>query len=199
MLFGSKILTALVKHFTRMPGIGEKSAQRLALYILDAPEDEVTSLAGVLRAVKSKVGRCARCGNIAEGEVCAVCADDDRDGTTLCVVESAPDLHVIERGGRFRGRYHVLGGVISPLDGVGPEDLPLDRLRDRVREEGVHEVIVAVNQTVEGEATALYIARLLKPLSVRVTRPARGLPAGGTLEYTDEVTLARALEARQDL
>lgn len=200
MLFGSKILGRLARHFVRMPGIGEKSAQRLVLYVLGASEDEISELAESLRQVKRSVRTCARCGNIAESDLCTICSDEERDTSTICVVENAPDLFVIERGKQYRGLYHVLDGVISPLDGVGPEDLPLEALAGRVRDEGIREVIVAVNPTVEGEATALYIARLLRTHEgVRITRPARGLPAGGSLEFTDEVTLAKAIEGRQEL
>lgn len=189
----------LTTELARLPGIGRKTAQRLTFHLLKQPADQSRRLAAALVTLVERVRPCARCHNLTELEVCALCADTRRDGTLLCVVEEAGDIAAIERAGEFRGRYHVLGGRLSPLDGVGPDDLAIGLLLERVPEEGVQEVIVATNPSLEGEATALYVQRQLAPLGVRVTRIARGLPVGGDLEYADGVTIAQALHARREM
>jgi recombination protein RecR len=189
----------LIDALRRLPGIGAKSAQRLAFHLLRAPAEEVAALADAIRAAKERVAICAECFNVAEGDRCRYCRDPRRDGTVLCVVEEPADIVAVERTQEFRGRYHVLGGHISPMDGIGPDDLRVRELLGRIERGEVKECILATNPTVEGEATALYLAKVLKPLGVRVTRIASGLPVGGDLEYADEVTLGRALEGRREL
>jgi recombination protein RecR len=189
----------LIDELSRLPGIGPKSAQRLAFYLVKAPNEEAKRLSEVIAAAKERISFCRECGNVAEGELCRVCRDPGRDATTLCVVEEPKDAATIERAGIVKGRYHVLGGAISPLDGIGPEDLRVQELLDRVDRDGVTEVILATNPNLEGNATAMYVGALLKPLGVRVTRLASGLPVGGDLEYADEVTLSQALEGRREL
>ena len=189
----------LVDRLTRLPTIGRKTAQRLAFYLLKAPEIEARELADAILQVRARIRPCSRCNNLTDQDPCSLCADTNRDDALLCVVEEGHDLGAIERTSHYRGRYHVLGGVLSPLDGIGPDELHLDHLLKRVREEGVREVIVATNPTVEGEATASYLARLLKPTGVRVSRIAAGIPVGGDIEYADEVTMSRAMEGRRDL
>ncbi|MBW6467584.1 MAG: recombination mediator RecR [Anaerosomatales bacterium] len=198
MLYAPPI-ARLLEELERLPGIGPKSAQRIAYYILRSDEEVAGRLAASLLEVKSAIHFCPRCFDFAEAELCEVCADPERDTTLLCVVEEPRDVVAIERTGEFRGLYHVLGGVISPMDGIGPEQLRVRELLDRVSGGSVTEVVVATNTTVEGETTALYLARMLKPLGLKVTRIASGLPVGGDLEYADEVTLGRALEARREL
>jgi recombination protein RecR len=193
------LLTRLVAAFKKLPGIGEKSAQRMALFVLRADAEYVEELVETLRAVKQKVGLCEVCANVAEEPRCVVCKDARRSDETICIVEQPVDVYMLEKTGQFRGRYQVLHGVLSPLDGVGPEDLHLDRLAGRVREAGTREIVVATNPTVEGEATALYVSRLLEGSDVRVTRLARGLPVGGSIEYLDEATLGRAFEGRREV
>lgn len=190
---------ALIDEFGRLPGIGPKSAQRIAFHLLKLPAEDAQRLAFAITDAKARVVFCTRCWNVSDAEQCSICTDDRRDATTLCVVEEARDLVAIEKTGEFSGRYHVLQGAISPIDGVGPEHLKVRELLVRLEPEGVHEVILGTNPNIEGEATALYLARLLKPLGVRVTRIASGLPVGGDLEYADELTLGRALEGRRDL
>jgi recombination protein RecR len=192
-------IARLLEELERLPGIGPKSAQRIAYFILRSDEEVAGRLAASLLEVKSAIHFCPRCFDFAEAELCEVCADPRRDTTLLCVVEEPRDVVAIERTGEFRGLYHVLGGVISPIDGIGPEQLRVRELLDRVSGGAVAEVVVATNTTVEGETTALYLARMLKPLGLKVTRIASGLPVGGDLEYADEVTLGRALEARREL
>ena len=194
-------ITRLVEAFNRLPGIGPKSAQRLAYYILRASREEAQELAEALLEVKVSVVLCERCQNLATASPCNVCEDRSRDRSLICVVEEPLDVLAIERTGGYTGLFHVLHGVISPSDGVGPEDLKLQELLARIRDAdpAVDEVIVATNPNLEGEATAMYLGRLLRPLGVRVTRLARGLPAGADLEYADEVTLGRALEYRQEV
>lgn len=187
----------LVHHLSRLPGIGTKSATRLAYHIL-RKGDLAAELAEALAAAHEQVGDCSRCGNISATDPCSVCADPKRDLGTICVVERTQDLQAIERAGSYRGVFHVLGGALSPLDGIGPEELRVQQLLGRV-EDGVSEVIVATNPTVEGDATALYLARLLKPLGLQVSRIARGVSVGAELEYTDSSTLSRALEERREL
>ena len=190
-------LEALISELSRLPGIGPKTAQRLAFPVLRADSERAGALARAIVDVKARIGRCGRCFNIAEGPICTVCASARRDDAQICVVESALDLIAIERTAEYRGLYHVLGGVISPIDGIGPDDIHLPELVERVRNGGVEEVIIATNADIEGEATAVYVHRVLEPLGVRVTRPAHGLPVGGDLEYADELTLARALTGRR--
>jgi len=199
MNYGLPLLQALVDHFKKLPGVGEKTARRLTFAILDMDDEEVREFAETLSQVKKRIGFCNRCGNLAEGELCAICRDEKRIGSILCVVERSADLFILEAAGSYRGRYHVLHGVLSPLDGVGPGDLTLDRLEQRVREEGIEEVIVATNPSIEGDTTSLYIANMLKKYKIKVTRPARGLPMGSSLEYVDRGTITRALEGREPI
>jgi len=193
----------LIDELGRLPGIGPKSAQRIAFHLLKLSRDDAARLARTITDAKEKVTFCARCFNIAEGSgadaLCEICSDERRDATALCVVEEPRDIVAVERTGEYRGRYHVLQGAISPIEGVGPEQLRVKELLQRLDHEGVQEVILCTNPNIEGEATALYLARLLKPLVTRVTRIASGLPVGGDLEYADELTLGRALEGRRDV
>jgi recombination protein RecR len=189
---------ALIDELGRLPGIGPKSAQRIAYYLLRAAPDDAQRLARAITEAKARITWCRRCFNIAEGELCRFCVDGGRDDSMLCVVEEPRDVVAVERTHEYRGRYHVLQGAISPIEGIGPEQLRVRELLVRVEAEGVREVILATNPNVEGEATAMYLARLLRPLGVRVTRLASGLPVGGDLEYADEVTLGRAFEGRRE-
>ncbi|MBC3763366.1 recombination mediator RecR [Quadrisphaera oryzae] len=187
----------LIDELGRLPGVGPKSAQRLAFHLLAADEDEVARLVSALTEVKRRVRFCSVCGNVAQEEQCRICLDVRRDPTVLCVVEEPKDVVAIERTREFRGRYHVLGGAISPIEGVGPDDLRVRELLARLASGEVTEVILATDPNLEGEATATYLARMLKPMGLRVTRLASGLPVGGDLEYADEVTLGRAFEGRR--
>ena len=189
----------LIDELSRLPGVGPKSAQRLAFYLVKAPSDEAKRLAASIVSAKEKIFFCRECGNVAEGELCRICRDPGRDATVICVVEEPKDAATVEKAGVIKGRYHVLGGAISPLDGIGPDDLRVQQLLDRVERNGVTEVILATNPNLEGNATAMYIAALLKPLGISVTRLASGLPVGGDLEYADEVTLSQALEGRREM
>jgi recombination protein RecR len=189
----------LIDELSRLPGIGPKSAQRLAFHLVKSAPDEAKRLAEVIVNAKERISFCGECGNVAEGELCRICRDEGRDRTVLCVVEEPKDVSTVERAGIVKGRYHVLGGAISPLDGIGPEDLRVQELLDRVERDGVVEVIIATNPNLEGNATAMYVAAMLKPAGVRVTRLASGLPVGGDLEYADEVTLSQALEGRREM
>ena len=189
----------LIEALRRLPGIGQKSAQRLAFHLLRAPAEESRALAESILAAKERIAICQTCFNVAEGPQGAYCRDPRRDPTLVCVVEEPGDIVAVERTQEFRGRYHVLAGHISPMDGIGPDDLRIRELLSRVGSGEVKEVILATNPTVEGEATAIYLAGLLKPIGVRVTRIASGLPVGGDLEYADEVTLGRALEGRREV
>jgi recombination protein RecR len=189
----------LITELARLPGIGRKTAQRLTFHLLQQPSEQAGRLASALVAVTERVRACEQCGNLTEEQPCGICRDPRRDAAVVCVVEEASAVAVVDRSTDFRGRYHVLGGRISPLDGIGPEALRLDRLVMRVHEEGIREVILATNPSMEGEVTATYIQQLLAGLGVRVTRLARGLPMGGDLEYVDGVTLAHALVARQEV
>jgi recombination protein RecR len=189
----------LIAEFAKLPGIGRKTAQRLTFHLLQQSPEQASRLAAALSSVAERVRPCPECGNPTEDPMCSICADPRRDSTLLCVVEEASAVSVVERATQFQGRYHVLGGRLSPLDGVGPEALRLDRLVERVRPGQVREVILATNPSMEGEVTATYIQQLLAGLGVRVTRLARGLPMGGELEYVDGVTLAHALSARQEV
>ena len=190
---------ALIDELGRLPGIGPKSAQRIAFHLLKLPADDVNRLAMSISDAKARVRFCVRCWNFADGDLCPICLDDRRDTTTLCVVEESRDIVSIEKTGEFRGRYHVLLGAMSPLDGIGPEQLKMKELFARLEPEGIQEVIVCTNPNTEGEVTALYLARMLRPFGIRVTRIASGLPVGGDLEYADELTLGRALEGRREL
>ena len=187
----------LIDELGRLPGVGPKSAQRIAFHLLAADDDDVRRLVNALTEVKARVRFCAECGNVAEAELCRVCRDPRRDGHVLCVVEESKDVVAIERTREFRGKYHVLGGAISPIEGVGPDDLRVKELMTRLASGEVNEIIIATDPNLEGEATATYLARLLKPMGLRVTRLASGLPVGGDLEYADEVTLGRAFEGRR--
>lgn len=189
----------VIDELGRLPGVGPKSAQRLAFHLLKLPVEDTTRLTDVITEMKSRIRFCERCFNISEEQLCLICSDQRRDGTVLCVVEEARDIVAVERTGEFRGRYHVLGGAISPIDGVGPDQLRVTELLGRLQPESVAEVILATNPNIEGEATAMYLARLLGPLGIVVTRIASGLPVGGDLEYADELTLGRALEGRRRL
>ena len=182
-----------------MPGVGRKTAQRLAFHVLRLPVEEVEQLVRAIGDVKSNIRSCSRCFSITEKDPCAICSDERRDGALLCVVEQPSDVLALEKTGSYRGRYHVLQGVISPLDGITPENLRIKELLDRLRNGGVREVILGMNPDLEGEATSLYIARLIKPLEIKVSRIARGLPIGGDLEYADQGTLAQALEGRMEI
>jgi len=197
--YGSPLLERLIRRLSRLPGIGERSAQRIVLHLLHAAPEETRELAGLLGEAREKVGFCTRCGFYAEGGLCYLCADPKRTGGVLCVVEQPVEVLSLERSAAYRGRYHVLGGVISPLDGVHPEDLAIDALLRRLEEEEISELVLALSGGVEGETTALYIAERLQEMPVRITRLARGLPAGGHLEYMDEATLQRAFDGRVEL
>jgi recombination protein RecR len=199
VIFGSPLLTRLVSLFKKMPGLGEKSAQRLALFVLRSDRAAIEELAQALLEIKDKVGLCEVCGNVAEGPRCVVCLDARRTDDTICIVEQPQDVYMLERTGAFHGRYQVLHGALSPMDGVGPEQLRLDGLAERVRQAQAREVVVATNPTLEGDATALYIGRMLQGSGARVTRLARGLPVGGSIEFLDEATLGRAFEGRADV
>jgi recombination protein RecR len=190
-------LERLVQELSRLPGIGPKTAQRLAFHLLRVDRSRADALAQAIGDVKARIGYCTRCYNIAEASLCAICSSSRRDPSLLCVVETALDVLAIERTSEFNGLYFVLHGVISPIDGIGPDQLHVPHLLERVRDEGVSEVVIATDADIEGEATALYVQRALAPLGVTVTRPAHGLPVGGDLEYADELTLARALAGRR--
>jgi len=190
----------LVAELAKLPGIGRKTAQRLTFFLLKQPAETAERLAEAIRRVRGRVTACGACGNLSEDDPCPICCDPRRDAALLCVVEESADVGAIERAGRYRGRYHVLGGRLSPLEGLGPDQLRLEQLVTRVANgSGVREVIVATNPSMEGEATATYVQQVLKPTGVRVTRIARGLPVGGDLEYADAVTIAQALAARRDM
>jgi recombination protein RecR len=189
----------LIEAFQRLPGIGPKTAQRLTFYMLKRPPDEVRELGDALLAVKQKITYCRICFNVTDEDPCRICSDPRRDAHVICVVEEPNDLLAMERTGEFRGTYHVLLGALSPLDGIGPDDLKIRELLARLEGRETTEIILATNPNVEGEATALYLAKLLRPLAVRITRIARGLPVGGDLEYADQVTLSKALEGRREI
>jgi recombination protein RecR len=190
-------LERLIQELSRLPGIGPKTAQRLAFHLLRVDRARADSLSKAIEDVKARIGYCERCYNIAEGSLCSICASPRRDASVICVVESAFDVLAIERTAEFNGLYFVLHGVISPIDGIGPEQIHVQHLLDRVRDEAPSEVIVATDADIEGEATAVYLQRALQPLGASVTRPAHGLPVGGDLEYADELTLARAMAGRR--
>jgi recombination protein RecR len=189
----------LIDELGRLPGIGPKSAQRIAFHLLKLSREDALRLARAIGEAKDRVSWCSRCFNLAEGDLCAICSDDRRESGVLCVVEEPRDLVAVEKTGEYRGRYHVLQGAISPIEGIGPDQLRVKDLLGRIEDEQVGEVILCTNPNIEGEATAMYLGRLLKPLGVKVTRIASGLPVGGDLEYADELTLGRALEGRREL
>ncbi len=189
-------LARLIEQFERLPGIGHKTAQRLAFYVLNLPDAEAQAFARAITEAKEKIHYCKICQNLTDGETCSVCQDTRRDNSVICVVEDPRDVIAIERTHEFDGLYHVLHGTISPVDGIGPDQIRIKELLARLQDDTVEEIIMATNPTVEGEATAMYISRLLKPLGIKVTRLAYGIPVGGDLEYADEVTLSRALEGR---
>jgi recombination protein RecR len=192
-------LARLITEFKRLPGIGQKSAQRIAFHVLRAAREEVEHLAAAILDVKDRLGLCQICNNISEGELCVYCQDTRRDPTLVCVVEEPPNIVGIETTRQVEGRYHVLHGALSPLRGIGPESLKIKGLVERIGQGEIREVIVATNPTVEGEATAVYLARLLKPLGVKVTRIAMGIPVGSDLEFADEVTISKAMEGRREM
>ncbi|MBI2372351.1 MAG: recombination protein RecR [Deltaproteobacteria bacterium] len=192
-------ITTLIRQLCKLPGVGEKTASRLAFFLLRLPREEVEELARSLLAVKEKIQSCPVCFNLTDVVPCEICRDDRRSDGVLCVVEEPADLFAIERTRQFRGRFHVLQGAIRPLDGVGPEDLKIRELLERLQDGKVQEVLIATNPTTEGDATALYLSRLVKPLGVRVTRIAYGVPMGGDLEYADQVTLGKAIEGRREM
>jgi recombination protein RecR len=193
------IIQELIDELGKLPGIGPKSAQRIAFHIVQSERVDVNRLVNVLRIVKEKVRFCAKCFNVAEEEECKICRDPRRDNSTICVVEESKDVVAIERTREFRGKYHVLGGAISPIDGIGPEQLRIRELLTRLSDANITEVIIATDPNLEGEATATYLARTIKPLGIKISRLASGLPVGGDLEYADEVTLGRAFEGRRSL
>lgn len=193
------LLTRLIRELVRLPGIGQKTAQRLAFHILKSEKDDALRLADAIRAVKEGLSFCRQCRNIAEHDLCEFCLDPKRDRTKILVVEEPSTLYAIERAGGFRGLYHVLLGSLSPLDGIGPSEIRAQDLADRLKDSEVEEVILATNPTIEGEATAIYLTKLLKPLGARVTRIAYGIPVGMDIEYADEVTLLKSIEGRRDL
>ncbi len=199
MAYYPEPVARLIDAFQRLPGIGPKTAQRLTFYMLKRPADEVRELGDALLAMKQKITYCRTCFNVTDEDPCRICTDPRRDEHVLCVVEEPNDLLAMERTGEYRGRYHVLLGALSPLDGVGPDDLKIRELLARLEARETTEIILATNPNVEGEATALYLAKLLRPLAVRITRIARGLPVGGDLEYADQVTLSKALEGRREI
>lgn len=192
-------MNRLIGELSRLPGIGEKTAQRLAFYILKSPKESALSLGEAIKEVKERVRYCSICNNITEEDPCRICQDERRDRSTICVVEGPQDVFLIEKLGEFKGVYHVLGGAISPIKGINPEDIDINGLLRRVKEEKIKEVILATDPDAEGETTAIYIFKMLSSMGVRVTRLAHGLPAGGDLEFADEVTLSQALEGRKEM
>ncbi len=192
-------LQSLIDEFGRLPGIGPKSAQRITFHLLKVAPEDAMRLAEAIIAVKERITLCEHCFNVAEGGLCAICLDDRRDSTAVCVVEDPRDIVSVEKTGEYSGRYHVLQGALNPIEGIGPEQLRVRELLVRVDKEGIREVILCTNPNLEGEATAMYLARLLNPMGLRVTRIASGLPVGGDLEYADELTLGRALEGRREV
>ncbi|NMB32625.1 MAG: recombination protein RecR [Clostridium sp.] len=199
MSFYAAPVARLIEEFERLPGIGHKTAQRLAFHILNMPLERAQKLAGAISEAKSKIKSCVICGNLTDSDKCSICSSPKRDDTILCVVEDPRDVVAMEKVREFRGLYHVLHGVISPMQGIGPEDIKIKELLERIREGNVEEIIVATNPNIEGEATSMYISKLVKPLGIKTTRIAHGIPVGGDLEYADEVTLAKALEGRREI
>ncbi len=198
-MFYSESMAKLIEAFRRLPGIGPKTAQRLAYFIIKLPREEVETISRALLEARDKITLCSTCGNLTEEQPCNICKDVKRDTGLICVVQEPRDVLAMEKTGEYRGAYHVLQGAISPIDGIGPEELKIKELLTRVKSNKIREIIMATNPNVEGEATAMYISRLMKPLDIKVTRIAHGLPVGGDLEYADEVTLARALEGRREV
>ena len=199
MKYYAKPLNKLINELSRLPGIGGKTAQRLAFHILSMDEKSAMELANAISDAKKSMTYCSVCGNLTDTDTCAICSDDSRDKSTICVVESPKDVVAMEKIREYRGYYHVLHGAISPMDGIGPDDINLRSLIVRLQDEAVKELIIATNPNIEGEATAMYIARLIKPSGIKVTRIAHGIPVGGDLEYADEVTLLKAVEGRREL
>lgn len=198
MMKESTSLSRLVDHFRRLPGIGRKTAQRLAFYVLSLSKEEAEAFASAIVEAKEKIHPCPVCQNLTDEELCSVCADERRDGSVVCVVEQPQDVLALERMHEYKGLYHVLHGAISPMDRIGPDDIRIKELLERIQKGGINEVILATNPTLEGDATAMYISRLIKPLGLKVTRLAYGIPVGGVLEYADEITLLRAFEGRRE-
>ncbi len=192
-------LEKLVEHFRLLPGVGYKSAVRMAFCVLDMPDEKATSFANAILEAKEKIGKCKICMDISEEEVCPICSDPSRDRGVICVVESSKDVLAIERINDFKGMFHVLGGLINPIEGIGPDDIHIKELISRFSDEQIREIIIATNPSIEGEATAMYLSRMIKPFGIKTTRLAYGLPAGGELEYADELTLFKALEGRTEI
>ncbi|MCG0239802.1 MAG: recombination mediator RecR [Firmicutes bacterium] len=192
-------IARLIEELTKLPGVGPKSAQRLAFYLLNAPGEDVERLLGAIQTARERIRYCSVCFTLTDTDPCAICANPDRDHGTICVVEEPRDVIAMEKTREYRGVYHVLHGTINPMEGIGPEELRVRELLQRLANPGIREVILCTNPTTEGEATAIYLARVIKPLGIKVTRIARGLPVGGDLEYADEVTLAKALEGRREI
>lgn len=199
MKYYAKPLNRLINELSKLPGIGGKTAQRLAFHILSMDDKEAMDLAEAISSAKESMTYCSVCGNLTDTDPCAICADDSRDKSVICIVESPKDVVAMEKIREYRGYYHVLHGAISPMDGIGPDDINLKSLIVRLQDEAVKEIIIATNPNIEGEATAMYIARLIKPSGIKVSRIAHGIPVGGDLEYTDEVTLLKAVEGRREL
>ena len=199
MSFYAAPVAKLIEEFEKLPGIGHKTAQRLAFHVLNLPENKVVSLSNAILEAKQKTKYCSVCSNLTDVDPCNICSSPARDHSVICVVEDPKDVVAMERTREFKGLYHVLHGVISPMEGIGPEDIKIKELLNRIREGSIREVIVATNPNIEGEATAMYISKLLKPLGIKTTRIAHGIPVGGDLEYADEVTLAKALEGRREI
>ncbi|SKA05446.1 recombination mediator RecR [Selenihalanaerobacter shriftii] len=199
MEYYAQPISKLIGRLTKLPGVGPKTAQRLAFYIMEAPKQEAEELALAINEVKDKIRYCSVCNNLTENELCNICSNSERNTSTICIVESPKDIIAMEKTGEYKGLYHVLHGSISPMEGIGPEDIKIKELLPRIKDGDVEEVILATDPNVEGEATAMYIARLLNPLGVTTSRIAHGLPVGGDLEYADEVTLSKALEGRKEV
>ena len=195
----TRSMQELIDHFKKMPGIGAKSAERMAFYVLKAPKQDMEKFSAVIKKVKDSIKFCKKCGNLSEEELCTICSDARRDKSIVCVVEEPKDLIVIEKSGQYKGTFHVLLGSIAPLDGIGPEDLRIKELLNRVKEDKVKEIILATDSDAEGETTALYLSKELKPFKVKMTRIAYGIPVGGNLDYIDQATLVKALEGRQSI
>lgn len=192
-------IARLINELSRLPGIGSKTAQRLAFHIINMPKEHVKSLAKAIDEVKGHIKYCEKCGNISEEDICTICKNYSRDQSIICVVEDIKDIMAMERAGEFKGLYHVLNGTISPMDGIGPDDIRIKELLSRVKDDRLEEIIMATNSDIEGEATAIYISKLLKPMGIKITRIAHGLPVGGDLEYADQMTISRALAGRREM
>lgn len=199
MNFYAAPIARLIEEFEKLPGIGHKTAQRLAFHVLDMPQEKADRLANAISEAKRKTKFCSVCGNLTDSDVCPLCSSEKRDASVICVVEDARDVVAMEKIREFKGLYHVLHGAISPMQGIGPEDIKIKELLARIRAGSISEVIIATNPNIEGEATAMYISKLVKPLGIKTTRIAHGIPVGGDLEYADEVTLAKALEGRREI